>query len=168
MPSAAVGLRRPGRNRSLTDEFQSITVSLDKLDSLQGKLLDLIPPQIAIQQKNRDLTLTNYAISSGTNADRGRQQNATALGQAFDDAKNDDSFYLPPEAFTNPAFLRGMKLFLSPDGKAARMIITHQGDPQTAEGISHIERDQGRCLRRDQGHSVGRRQYLRRRGCIDL
>ena len=26
-------------------------------------------------------------------------QDATAMGQAFDAAKNDDSFYLPPEAF---------------------------------------------------------------------
>jgi putative drug exporter of the RND superfamily len=123
----------------LTDEFQSITASLDKLDALQGKLLNLIPPQIAIQQRNRDLTLSNYAVSSGTNTQtQDATKNATAMGQAFDDAKNDDSFYLPPEAFTNPAFLRGMKLFMSPDGKAARMIITHQGDPQTAEGISHV------------------------------
>ena len=44
------------------------------------------------------------------------------MGQAFDDAKNDDSFYLPPEAFDNADFKRGLKLFLSPDGKAARMI----------------------------------------------
>jgi RND superfamily putative drug exporter len=28
---------------------------------------------------------------------------------------------------------------LSPDGKAARMIITHDVDPATPEGISHIE-----------------------------
>ena len=66
-------------------------------------------------------------------------QNATALGQAFDASKNDDSFYLPPEAFNNPDFKRGLKLFLSPDGKAARMIITHDGDPATPEGISHID-----------------------------
>jgi RND superfamily putative drug exporter len=32
-------------------------------------------------------------------------------------------------------------LFLSPDGKAARMIITHDVDPATPEGISHIEGD---------------------------
>ena len=31
-------------------------------------------------------------------------QDATAMGQAFDDAKNDDSFYLPPEIFQNPDF----------------------------------------------------------------
>jgi RND superfamily putative drug exporter len=32
-----------------------------------------------------------------------------------------------------------MKLFMSPDGKAAEMIITHEGDPATPEGISHID-----------------------------
>ena len=66
-------------------------------------------------------------------------QNATAMGQAFDAAKNDDSFYLPPEAFQNPDFVRGLKLFLSPDGKSAQYIITHKGDPATPEGISHID-----------------------------
>jgi RND superfamily putative drug exporter len=30
-------------------------------------------------------------------------------------------------------------MFLSPDGKAARMIISHEGDPATPEGISHID-----------------------------
>ena len=46
---------------------------------------------------------------------------------------------MPPEAFSNPEFIRGLKLFLSPDGKAARMIIFHEGDPATPEGISHID-----------------------------
>ncbi|MCH9768022.1 MAG: MMPL family transporter, partial [Actinomycetia bacterium] len=65
--------------------------------------------------------------------------NATALGQAFDDAKDDGSFYLPPEAFDNPDFKRGLKLFMSPDGRAARMIVSHEGEPATPEGISHID-----------------------------
>ncbi len=30
-------------------------------------------------------------------------------------------------------------MFLSPDGKAARFIITHDGDPATPEGISHVD-----------------------------
>lgn len=66
-------------------------------------------------------------------------ENATALGQAYDASKTGDSFYLPPEAFSNPEFQRGLKLFLSPDGKAARMTITHDVDPATAEGISYID-----------------------------
>jgi uncharacterized membrane protein YdfJ with MMPL/SSD domain len=36
------------------------------------------------------------------------------MGKAFDEAKNDDSFYLPPEVFDNPDFQRGMKSFFSP------------------------------------------------------
>ena len=32
-----------------------------------------------------------------------------------------------------------MKLFLSPDGHAARMIITHDTDPAHDQGISHID-----------------------------
>ena len=66
-------------------------------------------------------------------------ENATAMGQAFDAAKNDDSFYLPPEVFQNPDFQRAMSSFLSPDGKAARFIISHKGDPATAEGIASID-----------------------------
>ena len=104
------------------------------------KLVALIPPQIANQQTNRDLTMTNYATTSGIyDQTAAALENSTALGAAYDASKTDDSFYLPPEAFSNPEFLRGLKLFLSPDGKAARMIITHDVDPATPEGISHIE-----------------------------
>ncbi|WP_157521438.1 MMPL family transporter, partial [Mycobacterium sp. ACS4331] len=67
------------------------------------------------------------------------QENSTAMGQAFDAAKNDDSFYLPPETFDNPDFKRGMKMFLSPDGHAVRFIISHEGDPMSPEGVKHID-----------------------------
>src|SRR4029079_14241161 len=124
---------------ALTDQLASVSGSITKLDELQPKLLALIPPQIAIQQTNRDLSMTNYGTTSGIyDQSAAALENSTALGQASDASKTDDSFYLPPEAFTNPEFLRGLKLFLSPDGKAARMIITHDGDPATPEGISHI------------------------------
>jgi RND superfamily putative drug exporter len=125
---------------ALTDQLGNVAGSIAKLDELQPKLLALIPPQIANQQTNRDLTMTNYATNSGINDQSAAAlQNSTALGQAYDASKTDDSFYLPPEAFTNPEFARGLKLFLSPDGKAAQMIITHEGDPATPEGISHID-----------------------------
>jgi RND superfamily putative drug exporter len=125
---------------ALTDQLGNVTASLDKLTALQPKLLALIPTQIASQQANRDLAMTNYATNSGIAANsEAALQNATAMGQAFDAAKTDDSFYLPPEVFSNPEFQRGLKLFLSPDGKAARMIITHKGDPATPDGIAHID-----------------------------
>jgi putative drug exporter of the RND superfamily len=63
----------------------------------------------------------------------------TAMGKAFDNAKNDDSFYVPPEVFKNSDFKRVLKIFLSPDGKAVRMFITQSGDPATPQGISRVE-----------------------------
>ncbi|OBI47057.1 RND family transporter [Mycobacterium sp. E796] len=124
----------------LTEKFENLTATLDKLDALQPKLVALIPPQIDSQETNRELALASHATQAGINAQtQAAIDNATALGQAFDTAKNDDSFYLPPEVFNNPDFKRGLKLFLSPDGKAARMIVTHDGDPATPQGISHID-----------------------------
>ena len=67
------------------------------------------------------------------------QENSSAMGEAFDDSMNDDSFYLPPEIFDNADFKRGMKNFISPDGNSVRFIISHEGDPATVEGISHID-----------------------------
>ena len=124
----------------LTDQLSSVSGSIAKLDELQPKLVALIPPQIAVQETNRDLTMTNYATTSGIYDQTAKAlENSTQLGAAYDASKTDDSFYLPPEAFCNPEFIRGMKLFMSPDGKAARMIVTHEGNPETPEGISHIE-----------------------------
>ncbi|OBA76625.1 hypothetical protein A5641_20815 [Mycobacterium sp. 1554424.7] len=124
----------------LTEKFENLTATLDKLDALQPKLVALIPPQIDSQETNRQLALASHATQAGINAQtQAAIDNATALGQAFDTAKNDDSFYLPPEVFNNPDFKRGLKLFLSPDGQAARMIVTHDGDPATPQGISHID-----------------------------
>lgn len=125
---------------ALTDQLANVTTSLDKLDSIQPKLLDLIPPQLASQQINRDLVMTNYATLSGIyDQNAAALENSTAMGAAFDASKTDDSFYVPPEVFDNAEFQRGLKLFLSPDGKAARMIITHDTDPATPQGISHID-----------------------------
>ena len=125
---------------SLTEQFGKVTTSIDKLDALQPKLLALIPPQIASQQTNRDLILSSHAIQAGIlDQTAAAIDNATAMGEAFDTAKNDDSFYLPPEAFDNPDFKRGLKLFLSPDGKAARMIITHEGEPAGPEAIANVD-----------------------------
>ncbi|WP_445168737.1 MMPL/RND family transporter [Mycolicibacterium sp. Dal123E01] len=124
----------------LADKFGTITASLDKLNALQPQLVALIPPQLAVQETNRDLLRSNYATTAGTDAQSAEAlKTATALGKAFDDAKNDDSFYLPPEAFDNPDFQRGLKLFMSPDGHAVRMTITHEGNPATPQGISHVD-----------------------------
>ena len=124
----------------LSDLLGQTTASLDKINALQPKLLALLPPQIASQERNRSQILTNYATQLGQQTLQDRQQSdPNAIGRAFDNSKIDDSFYLPPEVFDNPDFQRGLKQFVSPDGKAVRFIISHQGDPATPEGISHVD-----------------------------
>ena len=124
----------------LTTQFDGITAAIDKLTAVQPEILALIPEQIASQERNKALVEKNYATQSGLLEQSAEAlKNADAMGQAFDEAKDDSTFYLPPEVFDNSEFKRGMKLFLSPDGHAARMIITHDTDPATTKGISHID-----------------------------
>jgi RND superfamily putative drug exporter len=94
---------------------------------------------VAMMKTMHTMMLSMHSTMAGTQ-DQGAamQSKGNPMGQAFDTSKNDDSFYLPPEVFDNPDFKRGMKMFVSPDGKAVRFIISHQGDPATAEGIAHI------------------------------
>jgi len=78
------------------------------------------------------MMLTMYATQKGMQDQQAAQsENSTAMGDAFDDSMNDDSFYLPPEVFDNADFKRGIKNFVSPDGKSVRFIIEHDGDPAT-------------------------------------
>ncbi|MGI9123522.1 MAG: MMPL family transporter, partial [Mycobacterium sp.] len=124
----------------LSNQFDGITKAIDKLTAVQPEILALIPEQIASQERNKALVESNYATQSGLFAQSEEAlKNSDAMGKAFDEAKDDSTFYVPPEVFDNSEFKRGMKLFLSPDGKAARMIITHDSDPATTEGISHID-----------------------------
>jgi RND superfamily putative drug exporter len=125
----------------LSDDLGTLSHSTDRLATVVPQMLAQLPPLIAAMQTVKDLAQTAASTFSGmiTQMDA-MTRNATVMGEAFDGAKNDDFFYLPPEAFQNPDFQRGLNLFLSPDGSSARFIITHKGDPSTPEGISHIDR----------------------------
>src|SRR6202022_3689880 len=39
----------------------------------------------------------------------------------------------------NPEFKRGMDNFISPNGHAVRFIVSHEGDPLSADGIERID-----------------------------
>lgn len=125
----------------LSEDITNLARNTDQFDRLMPQMLAQLPPLIAAMQTVKDLVQTATSTLSGliTQMDA-LTRNTTAMGQAFDGAKNDDFFYLPPDAFDNPDFQRGLKLFLSPDGSAARFFITHKGNPATAEGIAHIDR----------------------------
>ncbi|MFC7672424.1 RND family transporter [Mycolicibacterium sp. GCM10028919] len=125
---------------TMSDDIQLLVPELEKLDALMPQLVALMPEQIASMKSQKTMMLTQYATQKGMQDQQAEgSENATAMGEAFDAARNDDSFYLPPEIFDNADFKRGMKNFISPDGKSVRFIVSHEGDPLTPEGIARID-----------------------------
>jgi putative drug exporter of the RND superfamily len=123
----------------LTEKFGDLDKDLNSADAVMPQLAALLPPQIATMKSVRTMVLTLHSTMNGMLDQADNLSNdVSAMGKDFDAAKTDDSFYLPREAFDNPDFQRVMKLFISPDGKAARFIISHKGDPATDEGMSRI------------------------------
>lgn len=124
---------------TLSDQLQGLTTDLDRLDQLMPQMLPILKSTIDSMEKMRDFMIATHSTMAGTQAQQQElAKGATEIGLYFDQAKNDDFFYLPPDVFQNPDFKRGLKMFVSPDGKAIRYIITHQGDPASTEGIAHV------------------------------
>jgi putative drug exporter of the RND superfamily len=125
----------------LSDNLHVLIKDYEQLDALIPQMMGYFPPMIASMQSMQKMMLTMHSTMSGIYAQMDETgQDATAMGKTFDAARNDDSFYLPPEVFQNKDFQRAMDSFLSPDGKAVRFIISHRGDPATDEGIARIDR----------------------------
>jgi len=123
----------------LDERFHNLAHDFDSIDTLQPQLAELLPPQIASLKATRAITLTLHSTFLAViNQLEAMSNTSIVMGQSFDNSQNDDFFYLPPEAFGNPEFLRGVKMFFSPDGKSVRFFITHQGDPMTPEGIARV------------------------------
>jgi RND superfamily putative drug exporter len=124
----------------IVEKFTYLTGDIAQLDALLPQMLAQMPPMIATMSTMKQMMLTMHSsMNSMYDQMDVMSQNSTAMGQAFDAAKNDDSFYIPPEVFDNPDFKRGLKMFLSADGHAARFIISHDVPPATPEGISHVD-----------------------------
>ncbi len=138
--------------------FRSLFQALDNIDKLaedigKAKLsleeVDKAFPQIIAQLKaTADDTeaLRSKILNSYGSADLQSLQTSQTfddminVGNDFDRARSDDYFYIPHEAFDNEDVKTGMKLMMSPDGKAARFIVTHEGNAMGPEGIQHVEK----------------------------
>ena len=125
---------------AISDKLILLVADLDQIDVLLPQVLAEIPETIAIMQESRTMLLTMHSTMSGIMGNMGdNSSNSTAMGNAFDTAQNDDSFYLPPETLKSKNFQRIMDLFLSPDGKAVRMLILQKGDPASPQGFSQVD-----------------------------
>ena len=126
---------------TMTDDIQELLPLMERLDTLMPQMVAMMPEMVATMKTMKTMMLTMYQTQKGMQDQMAAlQDNSSAMGEAFDASMNDDSFYLPPEIFDNEDFKRGMKNFISPDGKSVRFIISHDGDPLTPEGIERIDR----------------------------
>ncbi|OBJ48104.1 RND family transporter [Mycobacterium sp. 1423905.2] len=138
--------------------FRSVFDALDNVDKLAADIndakasleaMDRIVPQIITQLKaTADDTEALRAMLINTYGSADLQSTQTQqtfddqinVGLDFDRSRSDDFFYIPREGFDNEDVKTGMTLMMSPDGKAARFIVTHEGDAMGPEGVEHVEK----------------------------
>ncbi|WP_109475896.1 MMPL/RND family transporter [Mycobacteroides immunogenum] len=124
---------------TFSDKMHALTADLGNIDAIIPQIAAQLPPIIAVARSMQGTLLTMHSSFSNLITQLAQMTDtASAMGHAFDASRSGDYFYLPPEAFQNPDFQRGLTLFLSPDGTAARFIITHDKDPATPAGISAV------------------------------
>jgi RND superfamily putative drug exporter len=138
--------------------FRSLFDGLDNIDHLAADItdaktsleaVDRILPQVITQLKlTADdsealaaLLVSTYGQSSlqSTQTDQ-TFDDLINVGLDYDRSRSDDFFYIPHEGFDNDDVKTGMALLMSPDGKAARFIVTHEGDAMGPEGVEHVEK----------------------------
>ncbi|MEE3750506.1 RND family transporter [Mycobacterium intracellulare] len=136
--------------RSLWDTIDHIDHLAEDIDKAEISLaeVDKAFPQIIAQLKATaddtealQLKLVNSYGSADLQSIQTDQtfDDLINVGNDFDKSRSDDFFYIPHEAFDNEDLKAGMKLMMSPDGKAARFIVTHEGDAMGPEGVEHVE-----------------------------
>src|ERR1700739_2177692 len=135
--------------RSLFDTLDNIDKLADDITEARTSLeeIDRLLPQIITQLKlTADDTEAITGLLTSTYGQSNLQTTQTDqtffdqvnVGLDFDQSKSDDFFYIPHEGFDNEDVKTGMQLLMSPDGKAARIIVTHEGDAMGPEGVDHV------------------------------
>jgi RND superfamily putative drug exporter len=137
--------------------FRSLFDGLDNIDHLAADIkdartsleaVDRILPQVITQLKltaDDSEALAALLVSTyGQSALQSTQTDQTFddlinVGLDFDRSRSDDFFYIPREGFDNDDVKTGVRLLMSPDGKAARFIVTLEGNAMGPEGVQHVE-----------------------------
>jgi putative drug exporter of the RND superfamily len=137
--------------------FKSLFDGLDGIDALDAQIhnavtdfqaVDALMPQMITQLKiQRDEAQALQAVIVNSYGPAHLQSTQTDqtfddlinVGNDFDKSRSDSYFYMPREAFDNDDVKTGMTLMMSPDGKAARFIVTHEGNAMGPEGIEHVD-----------------------------
>lgn len=125
----------------LAENIRDAVTSLEVVDSLLPQMVAQLNIMAEDQIALRSLIVNTYGPSSiqAENTDQ-TFDDMINVGNDFDASRSDDFFYIPRPAFDNEDIKTGMQLMMSPDGKAARFIVTHEGNAMGPEGIDHVEK----------------------------
>src|ERR1700757_930137 len=140
--------------------IRSLNETIDNVDQVSEKLGDLVKGLVIIDTVTPQMVPQMHAMAEhmGTMAKEMRIMQSLTLtsqstlhamipqldvmihpmidmAQAFDNAKNDDFFYLAPEALDTENFKVGLDFFMTRDGKGARFMIFHEGEALSPQGI---------------------------------
>ncbi|QZA07719.1 RND family transporter [Mycolicibacter heraklionensis] len=125
----------------LAENIKDAVSSLEVVDSLLPQMVAQLNIMVDDQIALRSLIVNTYGPTSiqAENTDQ-TFDDMINVGNDFDASRSDDFFYIPRPAFDNEDIKTGMQLMMSPDGKAARFIVTHEGNAMGPEGIEHVEK----------------------------
>jgi RND superfamily putative drug exporter len=123
----------------LAEDINNAKISLEEID----KVLPQIITQLKLTADDSESLAALLVNTYGSSSLQSTQTDQTFFDQVnvgldFDQSRSDDFFYIPHEGFDNDDVKTGMKLLMSPDGKAARFIITHEGDANGPDGVQHV------------------------------
>ncbi|OBI26376.1 MULTISPECIES: RND family transporter [Mycolicibacter] len=125
----------------LAENIKNAVSHLEVVDTLLPQLVSQLNIMAEDQITLRSLIVNTYGPSDiqASNTDQ-TFDDMINVGNDFDASRSDDFFYIPRPAFDNEDIKTGMQLMMSPDGKAARFIVTHEGNAMGPEGIEHVEK----------------------------
>jgi RND superfamily putative drug exporter len=124
----------------LAEDINNAKISLEEID----KVLPQIITQLKLTADDSEALAALLVNTYGSSSLQSTQTDQTFFDQVnvgldFDQSRSDDFFYIPHEGFDNEDVKTGMALLMSPDGQAARIIVTHEGDANGPDGVQHVE-----------------------------
>jgi RND superfamily putative drug exporter len=124
----------------LAEDINKTRISLVEIDKTFPKIIAELKATADDTEALRTKLVNSYGSADlATIQTEQTFDDSINVGNDFDKARSDDFFYIPHEGFDNEDVKTGMELMMSPDGKAARFIVTHEGNAMGPEGVQHVE-----------------------------
>jgi RND superfamily putative drug exporter len=124
----------------LAEDINYARISIDEIDKTFPKIIAQLKATADDTEALQAKLVNSYGSADLQSlATEQTFDDSINVGNDWDKSRSDDFFYIPHEGFDNEDVKTGMKLMMSPDGKAARFIVTHEGDAMGPEGVEHVE-----------------------------